>query len=445
MRKTFVLDTNILLSDANAMFCFPDGDVVIPMIVLEELNNHKSRSDEVGRNAREVSRKLTALIADTDIYSNSISLGEGHGQLEFLSYRSLGYPTFDELVPEEFREKSGDNQILAVCVAFQRKYTSEMALVSRDGMLRIKACALGIPVEDYKRLDGGQTSASLLYTGTTSLVGEYDVSGFYINGHMELPEEVTKKLHPNEYLHVKDAMTGQSALMRYKDGKGHKLAEHKPVKLQAKNKEQTYALDLLMDPKIPLVSMVGFAGTGKTILALAAGLAQVLERKTYGSLVICRPVQPLGKDIGYLPGTIEEKMEPWIAPIKDNLKFLLAGEKKNNRRDEATMQLLFDNGTIEIQALTYLRGRSIPSAFILIDEAQNLDVHELKTIITRAGEGTKIVLIGDIEQIDNRTVDSLSNGLTVAIEKFKQYEVAGHVTLLKGERSVLATLAAQIL
>jgi PhoH-like ATPase len=191
--------------------------------------------------------------------------------------------------------------------------------------------------------------------------------------------------------------------------------------------------------------VVGQAGTGKTLLAIAAGLHQVMERKQYKSLIVCRPIQPLGKDIGYLPGTMEEKMEPWVAPIKDNLRYLLSADGKKSRRGEETLQMLFDNGTIEVEAMTFIRGRSIANAYIIIDEAQNLNAHELKTIITRVGEGTKIVLTGDIEQIDNMYVDSVSNGLTIAIEKFKSYSISGHVTLTKGERSTLATLAAQIL
>ena len=209
--------------------------------------------------------------------------------------------------------------------------------------------------------------------------------------------------------------------------------------------EQRFALDLLLNPSIPLVTVVGSAGTGKTLLAIAAGLHQVLDAKRYKSLIVCRPIQPLGKDIGYLPGTMEEKMEPWVAPIKDNLRYLLSADGKKSKRGEETMQMLFENGTIEVEAMTFIRGRSIANAFMIIDEAQNLNAHELKTIITRVGEGTKIVLTGDIEQIDNMYVDSVSNGLTIAIEKFKDSELSGHVTLTKGERSMLATLAANIL
>ena len=210
--------------------------------------------------------------------------------------------------------------------------------------------------------------------------------------------------------------------------------------VKPKNKEQFFAVDLLMDPNVPIVSLIGKAGSGKTLLALAAGLAQVLEpnHEKYRRLVVSRPVQPVGKDIGYLPGTMEEKMLPWIAPIQDNLRFLMGNDKE-------TVQMYVDSGAIEIEALTYIRGRSISNAFIIIDEAQNLTTHELKTIITRVGEGTKIVLTGDIEQIDNVYIDATTNGLTYAVEKFKEHDLAGHVSLVKGERSRVATLAAKIL
>jgi PhoH-like ATPase len=209
--------------------------------------------------------------------------------------------------------------------------------------------------------------------------------------------------------------------------------------IDARNKEQSFALELLMDPDVEVVSLIGQAGSGKTLLAVAAGLEQVLgDDNEYKKLIVSRPIQPLGKDIGFLPGTLEEKMDPWLMPIKDNLEFLLG-----NDRD--TVKMYFEKGVIEIEAITYIRGRSITNAFIIIDEAQNLTRHELKTILTRVGEGTKIILTGDIEQIDNIYIDETSNGLTYAVEKFKEYDISGHITLQKGERSKVATLAAKIL
>lgn len=782
--KTFVLDTNVLLSDSNAMFSFKEHDVVLPMIVLEELDRHKDRQDEVGRHARETSRKLTEITKDHKAFDEPIPLGEGQGSLRILSFNSLGFSDLKELIPSELEGKSGDNQILAVCTAFKRKNPDvEMVLVSRDILLRLKAHALGIPADDYKKLHVAE-SASGLYTGETTLVGDYDLERFYREGVLELPEEVKSTLYENQFLLVKREGAESSAIMRYKGGKVKGITEFAPSKIEGRNKEQKFAIDLLMDPSISLATIVGSAGTGKTLLAIAAGLHQVIDQKRYKSLIVCRPIQPLGKDIGFLPGpqplyskvltptgwttmgaiqkgdqviardgkptyvldvfpkgqkevvkltfedgaeveccedhpwntykpheeipktrstkeieidllagkkhlrhfvqyvkpveyqtvhklpidpyvlgailgdgcvtqryavelsstdseiveriqrslpsgamlrhksgltwsfvmsdnvgrkkrvsnivragieslglagansytkfipaeyltasiqdrvallqglmdtdgyvsadgsdvslttcskaladgfkelvfslggaantkfsalkgaytisvsfwedqfqpfcltrkreryqfrklerrrrivgiertgkkvemqcilvdnpehlyitdyfvvthnTLEEKMEPWVAPIKDNLRFLLSADGKKSKRGEETLQMLFENGTIEVEAMTYIRGRSIANAFMIIDEAQNLNAHELKTIITRVGDGTKIVLTGDIEQIDNMYVDSVSNGLTVAIEKFKTYDLSGHVTLTKGERSKLATIAASIL
>jgi len=445
MKKTFVLDTNVLLSDPNALFSFEEHDVVLPMIVLEELDRHKDRQDEVGRNARETSRKLSALVKEHKVFDAPIPLGEKRGQLRILSW-NLATLNIGLLLPTELEGKSGDNQILAVCVAFQRKYPGEkMSLVTRDVLLRLKANALGIPCDDYRKLHVAK-SVSGLYTGVTSLtVSLPELQTFYESKELELPSKLVG-LHPNEFVLLSNEHNESTALARYVGKSKFKaINTYSPCKIEGRNKEQKFALDLLLNPDIPLVTVVGSAGTGKTLLAIASGLHQVIDTKRYKSLIVCRPIQPLGKDIGYLPGTMEEKMEPWVAPIKDNLRYLLSADGKKSKRGEETMQMLFENGTIEVEAMTFIRGRSIANAFMIIDEAQNLNAHELKTIITRVGEGTKIVLTGDIEQIDNMYVDSVSNGLTIAIEKFKDSEVSGHVTLTKGERSALATLAAQIL
>jgi PhoH-like ATPase len=446
MKKTFVLDTNVLLSDPNALFSFEENDVVLPMIVLEELDRHKDRQDEVGRNARETSRKLSAITKDHKSFDAPIPLGDKKGELRIVSWNSLGFQDIRSLIPAELEGKSGDNQILAVCIAFQRKYPEvTMNLVSRDVLLRLKANALGVASDDYKKMHVAK-SISGLYTGTTTLTGDYDIDSFYKEGSLPLPED-SDGLHPNEFVLVKNEVTDKSALTKYcsKSHSLRKITDYSPCKIEGRNKEQKFALDLLLDPNIPLVTVVGSAGTGKTLIAIASGLHQVIDTKRYKSLIVCRPIQPLGKDIGFLPGTMEEKMEPWIAPIKDNLRYLLSADGKKSKRGEETMEMLFERGDIQVEAMTFIRGRSIANAYMIIDEAQNLNAHELKTIITRVGEGTKIVLTGDIEQIDNMYVDSVSNGLTVAIEKFKDYDLSGHVTLVKGERSALATLAASIL
>lgn len=447
MKKTFVLDTNVLLSDPNAIFSFEENDVVIPIIVLEELDRHKDRQDEVGRNARETSRKLSSLTKEHKTFDAPISLGDRRGTLRILSWNSLGFQDIKALIPAELEGKSGDNQILAVCIAFQKKYPDvHMCLVSRDVLLRLKANALSIACDDYLKFHVAK-SVSGLYTGVTTVTGDHDLDSFYREGHIKLPESDEVGLHPNEFVILKKDASDGSALTRFAGRhKGlRKINEYSPCKIEGRNKEQKFALDLLLDPSIPLVTVVGSAGTGKTLLAIASGLHQVIDTKRYKSLIVCRPIQPLGKDIGYLPGTMEEKMEPWVAPIKDNLRYLLSADGKKSKRGEETMSMLFENGTIEVEAMTFIRGRSIANAYMIIDEAQNLNAHELKTIITRVGEGTKIVLTGDIEQIDNMYVDSVSNGLTIAIEKFKNSDLSGHVTLTKGERSALATLAASLL
>lgn len=441
--KTYILDTNVLLSDPNALFSFEENDIVLPLIVIEELDHQKDRQDEVGRNARETVRKLTELVkGHTDLQNNPIELESG-GRLFILSSQVI-----DGVLPAELDiTASGDNKILAFCKGLQAK-NPEVILVSRDMLIRLKAETLGIHCQDYKKFSV-TTSASALYNGVKCLSGQYDIDALYASNRLPAnqfltPEDV-KVLNPNQFLVVKQEGTDRSVLARYTGTEVQTINGYSPCKIEGRNKEQKFAIDLLLDPAIKLTTVVGSAGTGKTLLAIAAGLHLVLDGKKYKSLVVCRPIQPVGKDIGYLPGTMEEKMEPWIAPIKDNLRFLLAEGGKRSKRGEETMEMLFENGTIEVEAMTFIRGRSIANAYMIIDEAQNLNVHELKTIITRVGEGTKIVLTGDIEQIDNMYVDSVSNGLTVAIEKFKDYAIAGHVTLTKGERSELATLAAQIL
>lgn len=448
-KKTFIVDTNVLLSDSEALFSFGDNNIVLPLIVIEELDRHKDRQDEVGRNARETIRKLSELTKEKDI-KKGIPLKNG-GTLKILSVNDIKEKVHDFLPPELLSRPSGDNLILTLCKEYLQAYGNKekVILVSRDTLLRIKCDVLGIECEDYKKHQA-TNSISSLYSGVKTIEGEFDIDFLYEKGALNLtPSEYEKyDLLPNQFVVLQNKQDGRTGLARF-------ISKNEPLflvgdsikigKLEAKNKEQKFALQLLLDPDVKLVTLAGLAGCGKTLLSIAAGLDQVLEKKRYKSLVICRPVQPVGRDIGFLPGTIEEKMEPWIAPIKDNLRFLLSATGKRSRSVEDILNMYFEDGTIEIEAMTFIRGRSISNAFMIIDEAQNLDVHELKTILTRVGDGTKIVLTGDIEQIDNTYVDSLSNGLTVAIEKFKKHEISGHVTLIKGERSELASLTAKIL
>lgn len=441
-KKTFVLDTNILLADPNAIFSFQDNEIILPFVVLEELDRHKSNQGEIGLNAREVSRQLHDLlkVAERQTMKRGISLPNG-GKLKVVS--SSGF--ISEL-NEELGVDKADNHILAVCLGVKKSI-----LVTNDMLLRVKADAYGIPNQDYRK-NAVADSIEHMYSGVTELFVSKETLGDLWNKQRdrqfltEFVDNKLKDLQPNEFVHIKNGGSNKPFLVR-KQEKAVRFVpeEYELPKVKPRNLEQRLALDLLMDESINLVTIVGKAGTGKTLLALAAGLEQVVEKKKYKSLLVCRPVQPLGKDIGFLPGSKEEKMEPWIAPIKDNLRFLLTSDGRKSKNSEVSLNYYFDRGLIEVEAMTYIRGRSIADAYMIIDEAQNLSAHELKTIITRVGEGTKIVLTGDVEQIDNMYVDSVSNGLAVAVERFKEHSIAGHITLKKGERSSLATLGSRIL
>jgi len=438
-KKIYVLDTSVYLTDANSIHSFENNDIVIPLKVLEEIDKHKKRQDAVGSNARQIIRTLDILRAEGNLHKG-VRLDKGKG--------IVATKTFDPVdLPEGFEARVPDNEIIGTALTEKKnKPKKKVIVVSNDIMMRVKCDAIGLPCEDYNK---GQivNKPTEIYTGfATHLVDEQTIDQFYAGEEIFLDKDDIH-LHANQFLMlVSNTNEKKTALARFYD-------HLKPLRringsfngkgiwgVKPKNKEQSFAADLLMDPNVPIVSLIGKAGSGKTLLALAAGLAQVLEpdQAKYRRLVVSRPVQPVGKDIGYLPGTMEEKMLPWIAPIQDNLRFLMGNDKE-------TVQMYVDNGAIEIEALTYIRGRSISNAFIIIDEAQNLTTHELKTIITRVGEGTKIILTGDIEQIDNVYIDATTNGLTYAVEKFKEHDLAGHVSLVKGERSRVASLAAKIL
>jgi PhoH-like ATPase len=321
------------------------------------------------------------------------------------------------------------------------------AVISRDINMRVVCDAIGLASEDYST-EKVVTSSDELYTGFVShLVDDQIIDRFYANEEITIRDDEIKAIwQPNQYvLLVSNANEKKTCIARFVSHfQPLKKIIHTKIpdwKISSRNKEQAFAIDLLMNSDVKVVSLVGRAGSGKTLCAIAAGLQQTIGLRgsnPYDRMIVSRPVQPLGKDIGFLPGTMQEKMLPWLMPIQDNLQFLLGGDKN-------TLQMYVQNGKIEIEALTYIRGRSIANAFIIIDEAQNLTAHEIKTIMTRVGEGTKIVLTGDIEQIDNVYVNETSNGLAHAVEKFKQFPLAGHVTFTKGERSEVATLASKVL
>lgn len=435
-KKIYVLDTNVLLSDFNALYAFKNNDLVIPLKVLEEIDKHKKRQDGVGANARQVIRELDKLREKGNV-KDGVKLGGRKGNLSVLGFDK-------NHLPQELNINDPDNQILAtVFTAINiAEVGTKVTLVSQDINMRVKADAIGLVAEDYTTNQIVER-AEEVYTGFAQhLVDDAIIDRFYSGERLSL-EEKDIKLNPNQYVMlVSNANEKKTALAKFKNY-NHPLSKVKEYKegvwdVRPKNKEQQFAFDLLMDQEVKIVSLVGRAGCGKTLIALAAGLKQILDDATYKKLIVSRPVQPMGRDIGFLPGTLEEKMMPWIAPIQDNLEFLMGDDKEH-------MKMLQEQGTIEIEALTFIRGRSISNAFIIIDEAQNLTMHELKTIITRVGEGTKIVLTGDIDQIDSAFLDATNNGLTYAVEKFKPFELAGHISLQKGERSAVATLAAQVL
>jgi len=427
------------------------------MLVLEELDRHKSRSDEVGRNCREVTRTLDEL-SKTSSLKDGVQLPSG-GTLRVMtsSEKKSKKSDLDSTIV--------DNMIINFALEYSKKHPDKVFLVSKDINVRIKCSSLAIQAQDYLSMRASD-SFDALYTGVKVLTAPNDViNRFYGGDEVNIKEITSDVTYPNQLFVLKSSdSTMASALCRSsQNGQLLQLQKFDNVfGIKPRNKEQNFSFDLLMNPAVKLLTLTGRAGCGKTLLALAAGLAQldsIGSHPTYQKLIVSRPIHPVGKDIGFLPGTLAEKMEPWVAPVRDNLEYLLNAtsnkkltrtrskkpEDSQNLFNDPYLELMQQKGLIEIEAITYIRGRSIPNAFIIIDEAQNLTTHELKTIITRAGEGTKIVLTGDLEQIDNVHVDSFTNGLTHAIEKFKDYDISGHVTLLKGERSELATLASKIL
>ncbi|BAU67257.1 hypothetical protein STA3757_46680 [Stanieria sp. NIES-3757] len=441
MKKTFVLDTNVLLHDPNAIFRFEDNDVVLPMTIIEELDLFKKQPEMTGRNARQVSRSLDQLRKQGHL-TKPIMLDHGGTLLVALCNRE----TLATL-PPELEGDLADNTILAVALQYKQKCQCPVVLISKDTNLRIKADALGLDAQDYQT---DKVDIQELYTGVTELmVSSEEINQFFHNG--KLP--VVTELLPNEAVTLVDAANPSHTALGIIDAAGKevlpliKLSTSGVSRIHPRNREQKFALDLLLRDSVPLVTLVGKAGTGKTLLAIAAGLQKVADEKVYSRLLISRPVVPMGKDIGYLPGDIKEKLTPWMQPLYDNFDLIfgtqdLSDKPKHWRRG---YEDLIELGLLQIEPLTYIRGRTIPQQFLIIDEAQNLTPHEVKTIITRAGEGTKIVLTGDPDQIDNPYIDAASNGLIYLVERFKREPLAGHITLSKGERSSLAERAAILL
>ena len=432
-KKTYVLDTSVYLTDSNCIRSFRNDDIVIPLKVLEEIDKHKKRQDSVGSQARSIIRILDNL-RDKGSLSKGVRIEKGMGLVRVASYNAL-------CLPDDLDLEDSDNQIIATALSELEKSAKsrKVIVVSRDINMRVKCDALGLMTEDYQAEQVVESSEGL-YTGRTEiLVDEQEIDRFY-DGKEVWIDESEHKLYPNQFIMlISNSNEKKTALAKFEDYNlplKKILSSGKKVwSTFARNKEQQFALELLLDPKIPVVSLVGKAGSGKTLLALASGLEQTFDNQLYKKIVVTKPVEPVGKDIGFLPGSMEEKMMPWLAPIQDNLQFLMGDDK-------ATLELYIEKGQIEIEAMTFIRGRSISNAFIVIDEVQNMTQHEIKTVLTRVGENTKIVLTGDIEQIDNVYIDATNNGLSYVVERLKEEQITGHITLLKGERSKVATIAA---
>ena len=439
MKKTYVLDTNVLLHDPQALFKFEDNDLVIPITVIEEIDRFKKDMNEKGRNARQVSRILDGFRATSKLIEG-VPLEKG-GVLKVQLYTE---ETIKGL-PPELQVDRGDNRILAVALELQKTCSCPVIFVTKDTNLRIKADAVGLAAADY---ESDKVSIDDLYSGTAEVeLSKDEVDRFYGQGYLPLEGD----FYPNQCITLVEAGNpSHTAIGRYNHSMGRvnpliKVPKEGLWGIHPRNREQQFAFSLLLDENIQLVTLVGKAGTGKTLLAIAAGLNLVADQGQFSRLLVSRPVFPMGRDLGFLPGDVEEKLAPWMQPIFDNVELLLGAVEERGGKHKRGYKELVDMGILEIEPLTYIRGRSIPKQYMIVDEAQNLTPHEVKTIITRAGEGTKIVLTGDPYQIDNPYVDASSNGLTYTVEKFKGQALAGHVTLTKGERSSLAELAANLL
>ena len=441
MKKTFILDTNVLIHDPNSIFSFKDNKVILPIYVIEEIDKLKRSEGEKGRNAR-----VTARLID-DLRKNG-SLFEGV-QLDNGGFFRVEVKGDYSHFPSFLQKDSMDNRILAVVLKIIEDSSAsdeKVILVTKDINMRIKADALNIEVEDYET---DNVSFDELYKGFTEIsISEDDYKKYVKTGKLKLEEPLQKDFFANQFFKLK--FEDKEALGIYNQDKNRidKLS-YSDIELwgiRAKNSEQSFAVELLMNPNIQVVTLVGKAGTGKTLLALASALEQTVERASYKKILVARPIIPMGKDIGYLPGGEKEKLRPWVQPIYDNFEFLASNKGNEDRKSgEKAIFGLESMGLLKIEALTYIRGRSIPKGLIIIDEAENLTPHEVKTIVTRAGMDTKIIFTGDPQQIDNPYLDANSNGLTYLAEKFKNEKIAGHITLEKGERSPLAELAAKLL
>ncbi len=457
--KLFVLDTNVLMHDPTSLFRFAEHDIYLPMMTLEELDSHKKGMSEVARNARQASRSIDALIAaahdriDDGVPLSALGNREATGRLIFQTQAVAA------VLPDSLPAGKADNQILGVVRALQQAETGrEVVLVSKDINMRIKARALGLPAEDYRN-DQVLEDTDLLYSGTFALPANFwekhgkGVESWQQGGYTyyRVHGPVVGSLLLNQFVYLDGEMplaaqvreiSGRTAVLQTLRDYAH--LKNAVWGITARNREQNFAMNLLMNPEIDFVSLLGQAGTGKTLLALAAGLAQTIEGKRYTEIIMTRATVPVGEDIGYLPGTEEEKMQPWMGALEDNLEVLNHGDSGAGEWGRNTTQDLI-RSRVKVKALSFMRGRTFVSKFLIIDEAQNLTPKQMKTLITRAGPGTKVVCLGNIAQIDTPYLTEGSSGLTYVVDRFKGWAHSGHVTLQRGERSRLADFAGDAL
>lgn len=443
-RKIYVLDTNVLLENPDALYEFADNEVWVPITCIEEVDKFKRDQTSVGRAARQLSRNLDRLREQGRLADG---VPTEHGGLVRVVLTGDALKLLPEGAPDA---QLNDHKILAVAWKAMRDHPAmPVVLLSRDTNLRIKADVLGITCVDYK--PDRNVRIEELYAGVMRVQVAGDViDRLFAERELDPAEAGDVELYPNQYVHFIDERSENHTGIGRFDVRRHRIV---PLALPAgavwgvrpRNLEQSIALDLLLNDAVQLVTLVGKAGTGKTLLAIAAGLKCALDERLYKRLLVSRPVFPMGRDLGYLPGELNEKLKPWMQPIFDNLEFLLGNPERESKNSGGGYGELIRQGMIEVEPLTYIRGRSIPKQYFVVDEAQNLTQHEVKTIISRAGEGTKVVLTGDPYQIDQPYLDSVNNGLTHAVERMKGSTLAGHVTLTKGERSALAQAAADLL
>lgn len=446
--KKFVLDTNVLINDPKSLHKFGNHEIVIPLLVLEEIDGLKKRTDSTGQSAREVAREIDSLRQYGRLHSG-IELPNG-GRLRVLTH--VSEPTWVQ------GKQINDHLILQSCIDLveeqkrKKKSTKDVVLVTEDINLRILADSLGVLVDRYRN----NTIEDISFYDQTQIlpVSDHFLNDLFSNeAYTDTEgETVEHNLYRNEFVVLK-SHSGNSGLAKYVGKESDfnvfiVVKEDMVYKVRPKNKEQHFALDALMDPDISLVVLAGKAGTGKTLLALAAGLEQVTEQKVYKKLTVTRPVVSMGQELGYLPGSLSEKLDPWMGPVYDNISFLFKDAVRRHKNADIgrdTVEFFKDQNWLGVEALQYIRGRSLPEQFVLIDEAQNLSSHEIKTIITRAGKGTKLVFTGDPYQIDSPYLDQYNNGITYIIDRFKEQACFACVTLHKGERSDLAELGARLL